>query len=47
MMFSFITPELILAVSLFLLFINVFEVIGLGTMAQLVGLVVLASPIRS
>jgi ABC-type spermidine/putrescine transport system permease subunit II len=30
MMFSFITPELILAVSLFLLFINAFSVIGLG-----------------
>ena len=42
MMFSFITPELILAVSLFLLFINVFKVIGLGTTGQLLGLVTLA-----
>lgn len=42
MMFSFITPELILAVSLFLLFINAFSVIGLGTNAQLLGLTVLA-----
>jgi spermidine/putrescine transport system permease protein len=42
MMLSFVTPELILAVSLFLLFINAFRVIGLGTTAQLIGLVVLA-----
>ena len=42
MMFSFVTPELILAVSLFLLLINAFKVIGLGTTAQLLGLVVLA-----
>jgi spermidine/putrescine transport system permease protein len=42
MMFSFVTPELILAVSLFLLFVNSFKVIGLGTTAQLIGLVVLA-----
>lgn len=42
MMFSFITPELILAVSLFLLFIKVFRVIGLGTTGQLLGLVTLA-----
>jgi spermidine/putrescine transport system permease protein len=42
MMFSFVTPELILAVSLFLLLINAFKVIGLGTTAQLIGLVVLA-----
>jgi spermidine/putrescine transport system permease protein len=42
MMFSFVTPELILAVSLFLLLINAFKVIGLGTSAQLLGLVVLA-----
>ena len=41
MLFAFVTPELILAVSLFLLFINVFEVIGLGTASQLIGLVVL------
>jgi spermidine/putrescine transport system permease protein len=42
MLFSFVTPELILAVSLFLLFINAFKVVGLGTTAQLIGLVVLA-----
>lgn len=42
MMLSFITPELILAVSLFLLFINTFSAIGLGTGAQLVGLTVLS-----
>ncbi len=42
MMFSFVTPELILAVSLFLLMLNAFRVIGLGTTAQLIGLVVLA-----
>jgi spermidine/putrescine transport system permease protein len=42
MMFSFITPELILAVSLFLLFVNAFDVIGLGTGAQLAGLCVLS-----
>ncbi len=42
MLFSFVTPELILAVSLFLLVINAFGFIGLGTQAQLIGLVVLA-----
>ncbi len=42
MLFSFVTPELILAVALFLMFINVFDVIGLGTLFQLIGLVVLA-----
>ncbi len=43
MMFSFVTPELILAVSLFLLMTNAFRrFIGLGTVAQLSGLVVLA-----
>ena len=42
MLFSFVTPELILAVSLFLLFLNAFRFIGLGTTAQLIGLVVLA-----
>jgi spermidine/putrescine transport system permease protein len=42
MMLSFVTPELILAVSLFLLFLNALRVIGLGTPAQLIGLVVLA-----
>jgi spermidine/putrescine transport system permease protein len=42
MLFSFVTPELILAVSLFLLFVNAFRALGLGTEAQLLGLVVLA-----
>lgn len=42
MMFSFVTPELILAVSLFLLMGNVFKVFGLGTESQLIGLIVLA-----
>ena len=37
MMFSFVTPELILAASLFLLFINAFKVIGLGTTSQVWG----------
>ncbi len=46
MMFSFITPELIIAVSLFLLFVNPFRFVGLGTTAQLLGLVLLASPTR-
>lgn len=44
MMFSFITPELILAVSLFLLFLNPFKVIGLGSVSQLLGLGLLAIP---
>ena len=44
MMFSFITPELILAVSLFLLFLNPFKFIGLGTTSQLLGLGLLAIP---
>jgi spermidine/putrescine transport system permease protein len=42
MMFSFVTPELILAVSLFLLVVNAFRSIGLGTEAQLIGLAVLS-----
>jgi len=42
MMFSFVVPELILAVSLFLLVLDAFRFIGLGTQAQLIGLVVLA-----
>jgi spermidine/putrescine transport system permease protein len=42
MMFSFVTPELILAVSLFLLMGNVFKVFGLGTESQLIGLIVLS-----
>jgi spermidine/putrescine transport system permease protein len=41
MLFSFVTPELILAVSLFLLVTHAFGFIGLGTTAQLIGLVVL------
>jgi spermidine/putrescine transport system permease protein len=44
MLFSFITPELIIAVSLFLLFVNPFRFVGLGTTAQLLGLVLLAIP---
>lgn len=42
MMISFITPELILAVALFLLFTEAFRFVRLGTTAQLLGLVVLA-----
>jgi len=42
MLFSFVTPELILAVSLFLLVLDAFRFIGLGSTAQLSGLVVLA-----
>ena len=43
MMFSLITPELILAVSLFLLFTTLFASLpGLGSVAQMAGLVVLA-----
>ncbi len=42
MMFSLVTPELIMAVALFLLFINLFKFVGLGTPAQLVGMVVLS-----
>ena len=42
MMFSFVTPELILAVSLFLLMGNAFKMLGLGSGSQLVGLIVLA-----
>lgn len=42
MMFSFVTPELILAVSLFLLVGSVFKFMGLSTGSQLVGLIVLA-----
>lgn len=47
MIFSFITPELILAVSLFLLFVSAFQFIGLGNLGQLLGLVVpaLAYPV--
>ena len=42
MMFSFVTPELILAVALFLLFVHSFKVIGLGTTAEIIGLGVLS-----
>jgi spermidine/putrescine transport system permease protein len=42
MLFSFVTPELILAVSLFLLFKTPFKAIGLGTPAELIGLAVLS-----
>jgi spermidine/putrescine transport system permease protein len=42
MLFSFVTPELILAVSLFLLFTSPLKTIGLGTPAEVVGLTVLA-----
>jgi spermidine/putrescine transport system permease protein len=42
MMFSFVTPELILAVSLFLLMGSVFKTLGLSTTSQVIGLTVLA-----
>lgn len=42
MLFSFVTPELILAISLFLLVLNAARFIGLGTVAQLIGLIVLS-----
>ena len=42
MLFSFVTPELILAVSLYLLVLDAFRFIGLGTGAQMIGLVVLS-----
>ena len=42
MMFSFVAPELVIAVALFLLFTNFFDVVGLGTLAQLSGMVVLS-----
>jgi len=42
MMFSFVVPELIVAVGLFLLFTNAFTFVGLGTSAQLLGMVVLS-----
>jgi spermidine/putrescine transport system permease protein len=42
MMFSFVAPELVIAVALFLLFTNLFASVGLGTLAQLGGLVVLS-----
>jgi spermidine/putrescine transport system permease protein len=40
LMFSFVTPELLIAVALFLLFANSFTFVGLGTPAQLLGMVV-------
>lgn len=42
MLFSFVTPELILAVALFLLMLHAFRFIGLGSEAQVVGLIVLS-----
>ncbi len=42
MLFSFVTPELILAVALYLLFLHSFRFIGLGTSAELIGLIVLS-----
>jgi spermidine/putrescine transport system permease protein len=42
MMFSFVAPELVIAVALFLLFTNIFRFVGLGTWAQLAGMVVLS-----
>jgi spermidine/putrescine transport system permease protein len=42
MMFSFVTPELILAVALFLLMTSVFTSLGLTTTSQVIGLTVLA-----
>jgi spermidine/putrescine transport system permease protein len=42
MLFSFVTPELILAVALFLMFVHSFRFIGLGTNAELIGLIVLS-----
>jgi spermidine/putrescine transport system permease protein len=42
MMFSFVTPELVLAVALFLLIGSVFRALGLSTGSQVIGLMVLA-----
>ncbi|TMK85828.1 MAG: ABC transporter permease [Actinobacteria bacterium] len=39
MLFSFVTPELIMGVSLFLLFVKLFTLVRLGTTAQLLGLI--------
>src|SRR5439155_15487957 len=39
MLFSFVTPELIMGVSLFLVFVKLFTFIRLGTTAQLLGLI--------
>jgi spermidine/putrescine transport system permease protein len=39
MLFSFVTPELIMGVSLFLVFVKLFTLVRLGTNAQLLGLI--------
>jgi spermidine/putrescine transport system permease protein len=39
MLFSFVTPELIMGVSLFLVFVKLFTLVHLGTNAQLLGLI--------
>jgi len=39
MLFSFVTPELIMGVSLFLVFVKLFTLVHLGTTAQLLGLI--------
>jgi spermidine/putrescine transport system permease protein len=39
MLFSFVTPELIMGVSLFLFFAKLFTIVRLGTNAQLLGLI--------
>lgn len=39
MLFSFVTPELIMGVSLFLVFVKLFTLVHLGTGAQLLGLI--------
>jgi spermidine/putrescine transport system permease protein len=39
MLFSFVTPELIMGVSLFLVFVKVITLVHLGTGAQLLGLI--------
>ena len=42
MLFSFVTPELILAVALYLMLLHSFRFIGLGTTAEAIGLIVLS-----
>src|SRR5207245_11698959 len=39
MLFSFVTPEIIMGVSLFLVFIKLLVIVHLGTVAQLLGLI--------
>jgi spermidine/putrescine transport system permease protein len=39
MLFSFVTPEIIMGLSLFLVFVKLFTLIRLGTSAQLLGLI--------